>query len=89
MSYRLNKEEAAYRRVGDEFFVLTTRDSTLHNVRGAGVRIIELLEAGKGRDEILTTLLAEFEVDAPTLAADLDTFLAALVEKGILVQETG
>lgn len=84
MPLRLNKEATAYRRVGDEFYVLTTRDSTLHNVRGAGVRIMELLEEGKGRDEILAVLLAEFEVDAATLAADVDAFLAELKAKGIL-----
>jgi hypothetical protein len=86
---RLNKDETAYRRVGDEFYVLTTRDSTLHNVRGAGVRIIELLEEGKGRGDILAALLAEFEVDEATLTADVDAFLAALAAKGVLLDDGG
>jgi hypothetical protein len=84
MVYRLKKEELAYRKIGDEFFVLTTADSTLHNVKGVGVRILELLEEGKEEEEILTALLGEYDAPAAEIEADLASFLAELEAKGII-----
>jgi hypothetical protein len=83
MSYKLNKSEIAYRKIGDEFFVLTTRDSFLHSVAGAGARIMELLDAGKDEGEILRTLVAEYDAPEAEIKADLAAFLAELEEKGI------
>ncbi len=87
MAYRLNKDDLAYRKVGDEFFVLTLADKTLHNVRGVGVRIMELLDEGKGEDAILATVLAEYEVSREEAAADLAAFLQELATKGIISRD--
>lgn len=86
MAYRLRKEEIAYRKIGDEFFVLTTEDSTLHNVSGVGVRIMELLDADKSEDEILRILGEEYEADEAEIAADLASFLDELRAKGIITE---
>jgi hypothetical protein len=86
MTYRLNKEEIAYRKIGEEFFVLTTGDSTLHNVAGVGVRIMELLDDDKGEDEILRILREEYDADAAEIEADLASFLEELQAKGIITE---
>ena len=84
MAYRLKKKEIAYRKIGDEYFILTTRDSTLHNVKGAGVRIMELLDDGKSEGEILHLLREEYDAPSAEIEADLAAFLAELEAKGIV-----
>ncbi len=84
MTYRLRKEEIAYRKIGDEFFVLTTNDSTLHNIKGVGVRILELLDEGKDRAEIARILGEEYEAPSGEIEADLAAFLDELAAKGIV-----
>jgi hypothetical protein len=89
MTYTLKKKEIAYRKIGDEYFVLTTNDSNLHNVTGAGVRIFELLDEGKSEEEILSVLQDEYDAPAPELEADLTSFLAELEAKGIIARDDG
>lgn len=89
MTYVLKKKEIAYRKIGDEYFIVTTSDSTLHNVKGAGVRIFELLDEGKPEDEILTVLRDEYDAAAAELEADLASFLAELEAKGIVTRDDG
>lgn len=43
------------------------------------------MERGLERDQLLDTLLAEFEVDRPTAAAELDRLLGELAERGLVV----
>ena len=86
MAYRLVKKEIAYRRIGDEYFVLTTRDSTLHNIKGAGVRIMELLDEGKDEAEIARVLADEYDAPAAEIEADLAAFLEDMAAKGIVTR---
>lgn len=86
MAYRLVKKEIAYRRIGDEYFVLTTRDSTLHNIKGAGVRIMELLDEGKDEAEIARVLTDEYDAPAAEIEADLAAFLEDMAAKGIVTR---
>jgi hypothetical protein len=87
MPYRLKKEDLAYRKIGDAYYVLTVPDSTLHHVTGVGVRVLELLDGGKDEAAILDQLSAEFDVDAAELARDLDAFFADLAAKGIVTPD--
>ena len=84
MPIELLKDDIITRRVGDEYFLLTTGDATLHNIRESGVYIFEAIEKGAGYDEILDRLVAEFDVEKEQAAADLDEFLRELEEKGII-----
>lgn len=43
------------------------------------------LERGLEREQLLDSLLAEFEVDRPTAAAELDRLLAELAARGLVV----
>lgn len=84
MVYRLRKDDVAARRVGEEYFVLTLGDSTLHNVTGAGARVLELLEEGLTSDEIRARLAEEYDVAEETLDGDLTSFWEELAAKGIV-----
>lgn len=84
MRIELLKDDIITRRVGEEYFLLTTGDATLHNIRESGVYIFDAIEKGAGYDEILDGLVAEFDVEKEQAAADLDEFLRELEEKGII-----
>jgi hypothetical protein len=84
MPIELLKDDVVTRRVGEEYFLLTTGDATLHNIRESGIFIFEAIEKGADRDEILDGLVEEFDVDREQAAADLDEFLRELKEKGII-----
>jgi hypothetical protein len=84
MRIKVLKDDIITRRVGEEYFLLTTGDATLHNIRESGVYIFEAIEKGRGYDEILDGLVAEFDVEKEQAAADLDEFLRELEEKGII-----
>lgn len=84
MRIELVTDDVVARRVGEEYFLLTTGDATLHNIRESGVYIFEALEKGAGYDEILDGLVEEFDVERARAAADLDAFLRELEEKGII-----
>jgi hypothetical protein len=43
------------------------------------------MERGLERGQLLDSLLAEFEVDRPTAAAELDRLLGELAERGLVV----
>jgi len=84
MRVELLKDDLVARKVGDEYFLLTTGDATLHNIRESGVYIFEQIEKGADRDEILDGLVEEFDVEKDIATADLDAFLRELEEKGII-----
>ncbi len=84
MRIELVTDDVVARRVGEEYFLLTTGDATLHNIRESGVYIFEAIEKGADRDGILDGLVEEFDVGKDVAAADLDAFLRELEEKGII-----
>jgi hypothetical protein len=84
MRIELIKDDVIARLVGDEYFLLTTGDATLHNIRESGVYIFAAIEKGQGYDEILDGLVAEYDVEKEQAAADLDEFLRELEDKGII-----
>ena len=48
MPIELLKENLVVRRIGDEYFLLTSGDTMLHNVRGSGVFSLEAIESLTG-----------------------------------------
>ena len=51
-----------------------------------GKAIYTLLTEGKNEDEIISTLLNEYDVDEATLRADASEFLSILSDHGVLVK---
>lgn len=83
------KEGFVLRDVMDEYIVMPTGDN-IAKFDGAVVLnevsafIYKLLEAPMCRDDLLTAILNEFDVDEATAAADLDSLLDKLADMGIL-----
>lgn len=47
------------------------------------------IEAGRSREEIIEEMTKEFEVDQVSAGRDIDLFMSALVQKGILEYSAG
>lgn len=83
------KEGFVLRNVVDEFIVMPTGDN-IAKFEGAVVLnevsayIFKQLENPVSRDDLLTAMLNEYEVDEATAAADLDALLEKFAEMGVL-----
>ena len=87
MSARLHlSPDALSRELDGEVLVLDLRTSLYFGMTGTAARIWQLLEAGQGQDEIVRTLAREFEADSHTIAADVDSFIADLLERGLVTR---
>jgi hypothetical protein len=79
---------AAHRTVGGEVFVVTA-DRAFHRMAAAtAVELFAMLNgSGATRDELVARLVARYRVDAGQAGADVDAFLASLIEGQVLVQQ--
>lgn len=80
----VRSEEWPFQRIGDELIVVLPRKRVMHRLEGVGVRVWELLERPHSVAELVAALEREYEVDAGTLRADVDAFLARLQELELL-----
>ena len=81
---RIDADNVSFRKVDDEYFILTVPDAVMHNVTGSGVFIFDKLVEGVNEDEILRALLDEYEVARDEAEKDLKEFLKQMTELGIL-----
>lgn len=83
------KEGFVLRNVMDEFIVMPTGDN-IAKFDGAVVLndvsafIYQLLETAVSREDLLITILNEYDVDEATASADLDALLNKLADMGVL-----
>ncbi len=80
-------EDAISTRIEDEVLVLGTEgeDPRYIGLRGVGTRIWELIEqGGQTREEVISQIVSEFDVDEATASADANGFIDSLVERGII-----
>jgi hypothetical protein len=80
----IDTDNVSYRKIDDEYFILTVPDAVMHNVTGSGVFIFDQLIEGRDEKEILKALLDEYEVTPAEAEEDLKGFLGQMKELGIL-----
>lgn len=78
------------REIAGEFILIPTGSMALKYtgvfaVSPLGVSIWRLLGEGKNKEDIISILLEEYEVDRVTLEKDVDEFLQSLREKELLL----
>lgn len=71
-------------RLGDDLVLVHLKTNKIYELNSTATRIFELAKAGHDRAGIEAQLLAEYAVEAPALAENLDAALARLVELGLL-----
>ncbi|HUF24468.1 MAG TPA: PqqD family protein [Vicinamibacterales bacterium] len=76
--------DALARELGGEVLVLDLRTSLYFGMTGTAARIWQLVEAGATRETIVETLAEEYGGDRDVIGADVDGFLAELLERGLL-----
>jgi len=76
-------------RVGDEVAVLDLDMSIYYGLDPVAARIFEMLQRPTALEDVLATVLAEFEVDAPTARDDLLAFVCDLVDRKLAVVQAG
>jgi hypothetical protein len=85
---RLRENDLAWRTVDDEMIAIDVRDSTYLTANDSGALLWNALAAGTTEDELASSLVAAYGIDADTAAADVERFLNDLRERGLL-DETG
>lgn len=83
------KKQLVLREIAGDYALIPIGDTIIENnglfsLTETAARIWELLPQVAGPEELVDTLLEEYEVDRPTLEADVTAFLAQLGELGIL-----
>jgi len=77
------------RTVANETLLISIEDISapkrLLMLNELGANIYSLLQKNLSKDEILTQLLSDYEVDISVLEKDVDDFLATLISYGVLM----
>lgn len=76
--------ESVWRVIEGEVVILTPKNSTLHVLNELGSRIWELIDEPIGVEELVSKIMAEYEVDEETAKNDTLDFLSSLAEIGVL-----
>ena len=71
-------------RLGEEIVILGLRDSVYYGLSDVGARIWDLIQTPRTVDEILSALVAEYDVTAPDAADGLDRLLRELETRGLV-----
>lgn len=74
----------AKRRIRDDLFFLCPHTGELHEVNESGRDIWEALEAGRTPRDVYEELCRETDGDPAEIRADLEEFLVAFMENGIM-----
>lgn len=76
----------AARKVGGEMVILNADDSSLYVLNGVGTTVWQAADGRTPLHTIVDELICrEFEVDREVALKDVDEFVAALVDHGVLV----
>lgn len=76
--------EVVSRKLGDRLVVVNLRTNRIYELNRTASRVWELLEARAGRAELEETLSAEFDVERPVVAQDVDGMLDKLSSEGLI-----
>ena len=81
---RLRTSNLSWREIDDEIIVLDLDGSEYISVRGAGRVLWGLLETGSTLPDLVAALASRYEIDGATASQDVEAFLAALRQRGLL-----
>jgi len=82
---RLRTTDLSARTIGGETIILNLPDSRYFSITGVGTRVFELLGEEQSVDELVDTIVGEYEIDAGTARRDIEVFVDRLREAQLLV----
>lgn len=77
-------EDVLAQELAGETVLLDLASESYFGLDAVGTRVWQLLRAGQGEDELIDTLLNEYEVERHKLAADVSELLEELEEAGLI-----
>ena len=81
----LSKNPAtAWRVIEGEAVILSLDSKVFRGLNAVGSRVWELIDGRRSVDEIVTRIVAEFEVTPEVAARDVGAFVAELLEKRLV-----
>ena len=83
------KDDFILKKIAGSYVVVPVRKravdfSGIIKLTESGAFLWELLEKGAERDELVASLLSEYDVDEATASADADRFINSLNEAGLI-----
>ena len=81
---RLRSTDVSARTIGDETIVLSLPTSRYFTITGVGSRLFELLAEDLSLDELVETVVDEYEVDPVAARRDIEAFLVRLRDAQLL-----
>lgn len=84
--FRVNMGDVAAKVIDGEAIVMNISNGAYYSITGAGAPAWELLESGRSVAETAGRLTERYEAPLETVAADLRTLVATLVEEGLIAE---
>lgn len=81
---RLRRDGVSARELDGELVMLDLRGNRYLTVSASGTLLLQRLEEGAGRDELVAALTERYGIDAATAGADVDAFLGQLRAEHLL-----
>ena len=79
------RDDLAFRQLDDTMVIVDPQGGVLHTLNAVGCFIWDQLSKGAvQRDELVSRIVKEFEVEPAQARGDLETFFAELVAKDLL-----
>lgn len=79
-----HRDDVRYRVVGDEAVVVRQNAAEVLAVNDVGARILELIDAKTNLAQVVDTMSTEYEVARDVLVVDVENFVAAMHDAGIV-----
>jgi len=79
-----HKDDIRYRVVGEEAVVVRQNAAEVLALNDVGARILELIDAKCTVGQLVEAMSSEYEVEREELTRDVENFVAAIHEAGIV-----
>lgn len=86
-TYRIPKG-IAHKKLKEELFFITPKTSMIHTLDSVGAAMVDLLIQGKSPNAAAQILAEEYEASQTQIEADLHELILALLEQGLLEENT-
>ena len=81
--------EVLFQELDGETVLLNLRDERYYGLDDVGTRVWQLLGEHGDIERIVSTMLGEYDVEEATLRQDVEKLIAALLEVGLVTEQTG